>query len=136
MVICISVNTIANVCPTIGCTVENTVLMRTKEGLLFLAFKRTKFATGRARNEITPQGRVAFAKWQMLHRIIKVLNIFFSENVVLYRAVIDSRSTAYQDTKSTSHVRRTYASIYSLYSSIRSSYSLYTDVLRFYNLET
>ena len=40
-------------------------------------------------------------------------------------------STAYQDTKGTSRVRRTYVSIRSSYSSIRSSYSSYAEVLRF-----
>ena len=41
-------------------------------------------------------------------------------------------STAYQDTKGTSRVRRTYVSIRSSYSSIRSSYSSYAEVLRFF----
>ena len=41
-------------------------------------------------------------------------------------------STAYQDTKDTSRVRRTYVSIRSSYSSIRSSYSSYAEVLRFF----
>ena len=40
-------------------------------------------------------------------------------------------STAYRDTKGTSHVRRRYVGIRSSYSSIRSSYSSYAEVLRF-----
>ena len=40
-------------------------------------------------------------------------------------------STAYQDTKGTLRVRRTYVSIWSSYSSIRSSYPSYAEVLRF-----
>ena len=40
-------------------------------------------------------------------------------------------STAYRDTKGTSHVRRRYVGIRSSYSSIRSSYSSYAKVLRF-----
>ena len=41
-------------------------------------------------------------------------------------------STAYRDTKGTSHVRRRYVGIRSSYSSIRSSYSSYAEVLRFF----
>ena len=41
-------------------------------------------------------------------------------------------STAYRDTKGTSHVRRRYVGIRSSYSSIRSSYSSYAKVLRFF----
>ena len=41
-------------------------------------------------------------------------------------------STAYRDTKGTSHVRRGYVGIRSSYSSIRSSYSSYAEVLRFF----
>ena len=41
-------------------------------------------------------------------------------------------STAYRDTKGTSHVRRRYVDIRSAYSSIRSSYSSYAEVLRFF----
>ena len=41
-------------------------------------------------------------------------------------------STAYRDTKGTSHVRRIYVGIRSSYSSIRSSYSSYAEVLRFF----
>ena len=40
-------------------------------------------------------------------------------------------STAYQDTKGTSRIRRTYVSIRSSYSSIRCSYFSYAEVLRF-----
>ena len=40
-------------------------------------------------------------------------------------------STAYRDTKGTSHVRRRYVGIRSSYSSIRSSYFSYAEVLRF-----
>ena len=41
-------------------------------------------------------------------------------------------STAYRDTKGTSHVRRRYVCIRSSYSPIRSSYSSYAEVLRFF----
>ena len=41
-------------------------------------------------------------------------------------------STAYRDTKGTSHVRRRYVGIRSSYSSIRSPYSSYAEVLRFF----
>ena len=41
-------------------------------------------------------------------------------------------STAYRDTKGTSHVRRRYVGIRSSYSLIRSSYSSYAEVLRFF----
>ena len=41
-------------------------------------------------------------------------------------------STAYRDTKGTSHVRRRHVGIRSSYSSIRSSYSSYAEVLRFF----
>ena len=41
-------------------------------------------------------------------------------------------STAYRDTKGTSHVRRRYVGIRSSYSSISSSYSSYAEVLRFF----
>ena len=41
-------------------------------------------------------------------------------------------STAYRDTKGTSHVRRRYVGIRSSYASIRSSYSSYAEVLRFF----
>ena len=58
-----------------------------------------------------------------------VLHVFFSLNVkpLSHYHV----STAHEDTKGTSRVRRTYVSIRSSYSSIRSSYSSYAEVLRF-----
>ena len=57
----------------------------------------------------------------------------YTENFIglLHIRVSTHVSTAYRDTKGTSHVRRRYVGIRCSYSSIRSSYSSYAEVLRF-----
>ena len=62
-----------------------------------------------------------------------MVNVLFCQCVIgLSHIRVSTRvSTAYRDTKGTSHVRRRYVGIRSSYSSIRSSYSSYAEVLRF-----
>ena len=68
---------------------------------------------------------------QKLTHICNVRNCVFVIGLSHIR-VSTHVSTAYRDTKGTSHVRRRYVGKRSSYSSIRSSYSSYAEVLRFF----
>ena len=65
--------------------------------------------------------------------LTSTLNLCFGAKIIglSHIRVSTHVSTAYRDTKGTSHVRRRYVGIRSSYSSIRSSYSSYAEVLRF-----